>query len=337
MKTTKLFFLFISLAMSFVDAATVKCPVSPNAFEPVVTSQVSFDKKTNLYTYKYSIKNLGSSKVPIFAFYVQTIIKSESQKSPVTWTAEGLRSNWIKGSMDWSGKDIDPGQSLSGFELQSKYPPGITKYAMLGSSDDDPTVVMEADADEAIVPVCPGFYLEGSSAKSPVPIGITIGPVPPSRIIARIRIKRSPDKKYQGYHDEEASLKISPLDTGLIQVVLLGDKDLDVTKISLDTLRFGQGEAKPVKTSIVDRIKEDGDAEMNEHLKKNKFKNLLMEFNLKDVNVLCDVDRALFLTGKYETKDLFGAVKIKHVLCDKKTFSKEEKLIKKDGTYKIKD
>ena len=239
--------------------------------------------------------------------------------------------------MDWNGKDISPGSSLSGFELQSKYPPGPTKYVLLGSPGGVPTVITDTPEDESEVPVCPGFYLEGSSSTSAVPTGITIGPVPPSRIVAKIRIKRLKENKYHGYNDEEPDLQISPLDTGKIQVILFGDSDLDVTKISLDSLRFGQGQAKPTKTSFVNDVKETGDKEMLEHLKKNKAKHLLMEFDLKDVNVLCDVDRALFLTGKYQEKELFGAVKIKHVICDKKTFSKEEKLIKKNGSYKERD
>ena len=76
---------------------------------------------------------------------------------------------------------------------------------------------------------------------------------------------------------------------------------------------------------MVADFKDDTDDEIKEHLKKNKTKNLLLEFNLQDADVHCDLDRALFLVGKIDGKNLFGAVRIKHVLCDKKTFSREAK------------
>ncbi len=50
-----------------------------------------------------------------------------------------------------------------------------------------------------------------------------------------------------------------------------------------------------------------------------------MAFDLAAVNVRCDVDRALFLAGKIDPRNLFGAVKIKHSICDMKTFNKHPK------------
>lgn len=151
---------------------------------------------------------------------------------------------------------------------------------------------------------------------------------------AKIRIRKINEKKWRGSPTlEEPDIQILPIDTGKIQVMLFGSHELDVTKIDLSSLVFGQVEAKPLKTVILNDFRDkDGeldDNEIKDHIKKNNVQHLLMEFNLDDVDIRCDTDRALFLKGKIGTKDLYGAVRIKNGSCmDKQNNAKEWKKIK---------
>lgn len=333
-------FLLLSLSLILTEllfAATVKCPTSPNAFNEKVKVDVSYDKKSKLYSYKYSLSILKNSKVPVGFFAVQTVIPVNKQIVPnKKWISSGLNQNFDN-SIDWTGPDLRPGETVTGFEIQSVNPPGYTKYMLFGYPGNIPTVILDNDTaeEDAVIPLCPGFYAPGSSIKNDYVVGLTIGPVPPSRVVAQLRIKKIKDSKWRGHIDEDDdSLELSPLDTGNIQVMLYGDDDLDLSKIDVSSLRFGPGQAKPLKTEILAQVIEACDKDLEAHIKKNKSaKYLKMEFKLDDVNVHCDLDRALFLTGKYADKELFAGVKTKAVFCDKKTFIKEEKLIKKNGRF----
>ncbi len=334
----KYIFLVTLISTSSFAARTEVCPkISPVMIESEIDVKVSFDKKTENYIYKYKFKNLADAKVPL------RMISIENTSSPLALKAPKI---WDEPSFDKINKEIRftvtlddsifPGKSADGFEIISKNPPGLVQIYMQGGVDIDeyPTIKYDTDEearrgdDESIT--CPGWFRTGGLNGDQVAT-FTTGPSIPNRVEAKIRIKKNKDKKWRGNHKDEPDIEFSPLETGKIQLMLFGNKELDVSKINLSTLEFGRGKAKPVKTQIISEFKEseDTDDEIKKQNKENTgVQHLLIEFNLQDVDVKCDIDRALFLTGKIDKKDLFGAVKIKHAICNKKTFSKEAKKIK---------
>lgn len=317
---------------------TEVCPsITPVMIASKFDVKVSYDKKTQNYSYKYKITNLSSAKTPIRKFSIENYSAPIAIKSGKNWRPHGYSNK--NNEILWTSRldyKIKPGQSLDGFEIVSKSPPGLVKVYAQGDSE-LPKIKFDSDEEleegdhETIA--CPGFYREGGFHGDHV-ASIVTGPLIPNRVEAKIRLKRVKEKKWKGSHKDEPDMEISPLEAGKIQLMLLGDTNIDVTKINLSTLELGRGRAKPTKTQIIGESKfkdDDSDEEVKEHHKQHKVAHLLMEFNLQDVDVKCDIDRALFLTGKIGSKDLFGAAKIKHVGCDKKTFSKEAKKIKEDG------
>ncbi|MEK6628764.1 MAG: hypothetical protein AABY53_09070 [Bdellovibrionota bacterium] len=355
-----------------------KCSDPELAMSPAVEAKVDYDKKTGLYNYKYKIKNKSDAIVPIHGLYLATFTNASDIKSNKNWKFNSFDDNELFWSAKSEGiyinvnfkapipifppgndYDISPGQSIDGFEFKSPHPPGPVKIQFRGTvlkgseivgSDGKPiqnfrTVIpkdeLEKLFDEGIVN-CPGYFDSSLDVDNPRDTGlimVTIGPVPPTRITAKLRMRKIKDKKWRGSPTtEEPNIQILPIDTGKIEVMLFGSHDLDVKKIDLASLTFGQGNAKPLKTVIIndfsDKDGEVDDDDIKEHIKKNNVRHLLMEFNLDDVDIRCDAERALFLNGKIGTKDLFGAVKIKHGSCmDKKNNAKEVKK-KKDSESK---
>lgn len=257
--------------------------------------------------------------------------------------------------------DIAPGKSIDGFEFKSKYPPGPTKIEFNGSPLNGSRIVDSTGKDvpdfRNVIPenelavlfnegdkACPGYFDANLDVDKPPRdhglVSVTIGPIPPERVPAKIRIRKINEKKWRGSPESEPDIEVLPIDTGRIQVMLFGSQELDVKKIDLASLSFGQGKAKPVKTVILtDFTDKNGeiDNDIKEHIKKNNVQHLLMEFNLDDVDIRCDSERALFLDGKYGTKDLFGAVRIKHGSCMKKKNNAKELKKIKDYEVKIKN
>lgn len=337
----KYFFLITCFSISaYAGRHEICSKVSPVMIEPQISSQIKFDKKTQNYTYGYKVTNLGKAMAPIRRIGIESIGSLVSIKSPKGWDDPEFDND--DGEILFTTlfhNLIKPGQSLDGFEIVSKSPPGLVQVYMEGDTnvDDLPTIKYDTDEearkgdDETIA--CPGWYRGGGLHGDHVAL-VTTGPLVTNRIEAKIRFKRIKEKKWHGNHQDEPDIEISPLENGKIQVMLFGDKNIDVTKVNLSTLEFGRGKAKPIKTQIIGEFKadEDVDDEIKKYNKENKsVKHLLMEFNLTDVDVKCDIDRSLFLAGKIGTQDLFGAAKIKHVGCNKKTFSKEAKKIRGDG------
>ena len=324
-------FLFVQSA----NARTEVCPaIPPTAIDPQYEVKVSFDKKLNNYIYKYKITNLPSAQTKMWRIIIETSSSPMSTLTGIGWKNEGYNSEYSE--IMWASKldyHIKPGSSLDGFVIVSKNPPGTVRVYADGDASDLPTIKFnseeEAKTGDHETIVCPGFFIEPGNGN--LVVSITTGPGIPNRIEAKIRLKRSTEKKWKGSHNEEPDLEISPLDNEKIQLMIFGNKDIDVAKINLATLEFGRGKAKPTKTEIIGDFKGAADAEITEHVNKTKNSHLLLEFNLQDVDVKCDIDRALFLTGKIGTQDLFGAAKIKHVGCNKETFSKEAKKIRESG------
>jgi len=352
----------------YAQTYTYKCGDNETAMSPVVDAKVSYDKKTSLYNYKYKIKNKSDALVPIHQFSLNPVTNVIDINTNKNWDFNFIENIKLVGGAKSEGTyanvnfkdpipkmplgndyDIAPGQSIEGFEFKSPHPPGPIKISfsgtpLKGSDIVDSTgksvpnfrVVIPKDElqklfDEGIIN-CPGYYSSHFDVDNPRDcdlIDVTTGPIPPTRATAKLRMRKINEKKWRGSPTaEEPNIQILPIDTGKIEVMLFGDQNLDVTKIDLASITFGQGKAKPLKTVIINDFRDkDGEADdddIKEHIKKNNVRHLLMEFNLDHVDIRCDAERALFLNGKIGTKDLFGAVKIKHGSClDKKNNAKE--------------
>ena len=339
MKKIFIMAIFIFSTFSFASRTEVCPAITPVMISPKLDVKVSYDKKTKNYIYKYKLTNLFTAKASIRKFSIESLAPPVTINTGKGWKSYGyIVENreilWGHAYLpDQKDYTIQPGQNLDGFEIISKSPPGPVRSYADGDSE---LPIIKFDTEEAArngdheTIACPGFYRDPDINGGQVVI-ITTGPSIPNRIEAKIRLKRIKEKKWKGSQSEDSDLEISPLDSGKIQLILFGDKDVDVSKINLASLEFGRGKAKPAKAEIISEFKDDSDDEIKEHIKKIKNSHLLLEFNLQDVDVKCDIDHALFLTGKIGPKDLFGAAKIKHVGCDKKTFSKEAKKINEDG------
>lgn len=363
---------------TYAQTYTYKCGDNENAMSPVVEAKVSFDKKTGLYTYKYKIKNKSDALVPIERFHLVTFTNVADIKSYENWKflsfedndlfwsskSEGshINATFKNGVLDFppgNVYDVFPGKSIDGFEFKSPHPPGPVKIRFSGTPLNNPDILgsdgkpienlKELLSENEILEFtrtseinCPGYFDSDLDVDNPRDSGlieVTTGPIPPTRVTAKLRLRKIKEKKWRGSYETEHEIQILPIDAGKIQVMLFGSRELDVTKIDLTSLTFGQGKAKPLKAVILNDFKDnDGDVDddIKKHIKKNNVRHLLMEFNLDAVDIRCDADRALFLNGKIGIKDLFGAVRIKHGLCsDKKNNAKEVKK-KKDNDAKWK-
>lgn len=336
MRTMAILIIF-NLSISWAQT-TVNCPIPPTAISPVVSVNIKYDKKKGVYQYQYKVENKSDAQVAIAAFRLKTNATMISGNAPKFWKYGGYSDH--NKNINWSNpgivdnKDILPGKYLAGFELTSAVQPGLVRLSVIGMPGDLPTVasdtIGEAE-DESEFYTCPGFY---TGLDSEVTLA-TLGPRPSNQIDVKLRLKKMKDKKWRGRYDGEAELDITPLETGKIQVILFDDKDIDTSKIDLTSLEFGHGKAKPVKTYFMNEFKDDtDDVEIKEHLKIHNRNHLVMEFELEDVDIRCDIDRALFLTGKIADQNLMGAVKIKHTLCDEKTFNKPRKQKKPNSKNK---
>ncbi|MBC7385590.1 MAG: hypothetical protein H7301_05415 [Cryobacterium sp.] len=158
---------------------------------------------------------------------------------------------------------------------------------------------------------------------------MTTGPSDPNILTVSLRAR---DKKGDG--------RCSPIQpkkpSGQISLLVLSTKDFDATQIDLGSIVFGPAYASPVisKPSPIghgEKISSDPQVDWEESLKSVrpelmdrkgvKFKNLLLTFNVADLDVQCNLDRALFLRGKTNSgQSIVGAIKAEIVGCkDKET------------------
>ena len=332
MKSKTAFILILFAAIS-AFARTEICPDnSPSEVAPKVDLKVKLDNKTGKYTYQYRVTNLPEAKVPIWRFSI------EADAAPL---ATGHPAGWEKAVFDKKTRElywtydgsrnkpsyIRPGQSVAGFEIVSKKPPGLVRGWVDGDVAEIPIVKFENDEQEvdpdAIV--CPGFF--NGNGNSDYVTFATRGPQISNRIEAKIRIRKSDGKVWLGSPNAEADLEFSPLDYGQLELIIFGSKAIDVNKIDNASIKFGPGKAgfTPISRSVIGEFKEVSDNEIFQFLQKNKAQHMMLSFSLQDVEIRCNVDRSLFLTAKIGGKNLFAAVNISPVACDEKTFAREAK------------
>jgi hypothetical protein len=296
----KLQLLPLSILVSFLISPNLRadfCPTPPTRVDPNVGVKISFDKKSKLYTYRYTLSNGRSALLPIDEFILRISKPPTRVGSPSNWDGSPFVRSGVQSHFIWdtafAANYVAPGGEKSGFEIESPYEPGVIQYYVLGRTETrvgTPT----ADDDEP-TPDCEGFYDDKPMLDGMVS-GITQGPVSDGRLSLDIELKDSKGERECG--------PVSPYeDKGLLNVLVKGKKDFNVDDLDLTTLKFGVGQA-PVVSSR----------------KLGKSDNLLLQFNTQAVEIECGRDRVLFLTGKTKTGiDVLGGVEVKTKNCDKRT------------------
>jgi hypothetical protein len=323
--------LFLSLlffaTLSF--ARTEICPDhSPSEIAPKVKVKVTFDNKKNWYRYEYSVVNQAEAKVPIWRFSIEAESEPVNTGSPEGW--EPAVFDKKTGEIYWVYKatknsTIKPDKSLTGFQIVSKKEPGLVKFFADGDVADTPIVKFENEEDEVDPQsiACPGFY--NGEGNSDYVVGATRGPAIHNRLEIKMRARKVGMTAWGGSLNLPGELEVSPLDYDQMDVILMGTKNIDVTKIEFKTVEFGPAKATyvPVKKVFVSEFPDLTDDEFMQAMKKSKSQHLMLTFNTQDLEVRCNVDHALFLKAKLGSKNLMGAVNVKPVACDKKTFARE--------------
>lgn len=220
------------------------CPTAPNEVSPSVEAKVNFDKDTGLYTYSYTLKNGRDAKLPISGLRIYTPEEPAGAKGPSKWIDgsfstfhnSGSRIIWIAGS-----NRVAPGKSLSGFEITSAKEPGAVRFSARGPFT--PPSATPTETDDEPQPDCPNFYLNESGDNGDI-VGVTIGPAPEDQVSADILVRER--KRFK-----RRIPKISPMSSGKVFVLVMGNEDLDVKDIDIDSLEFGFGKAKPLKHKII--------------------------------------------------------------------------------------
>ena len=281
------------------------CPIPPTRVDAAVTAEVTFDKKASLYTYKYTLSNSRSSLLKLRQFYVATSKEPLNITTPSRWRSrfDNLISPKALLWSSYMGNELGVGSNMTGFSIQSSEAPGPTKYFVMGDSD-VPTSTATADDDEP-APVCPGFnFDETVPVMETKVVGVTTGPMPPGQVAAYIRIHRA---EFAG---ENKAPYLEEKDPGVVHVTLLGSEKFDIGKVDTSTIAFGPGAAKPMTVKTINT-----ENKMSGEKGKDKHKSLLLKFAARDLGIRCNLDHALFITGKIAGSSFFGGAEVSPEKC----------------------
>lgn len=291
------------------------CPYSHNSFDIEVTS-----KAQNIddgYSYEYSVSNSKDSVIPVRNFFLKPNEKS-TPRSPVGWKEPHFfsRSTFFGWSPKGLSKGIKPGESVSGFSLTSKGRPGIVKASFLGSNSI--TGVIYTKINRGKDTACPGFWDYGSRGVEDSRASVMVlGPIPSNQVSPTALYRLKADQAWTGSLEtsHDALQAIDPMAKGKIDVLLLEDNDIKIEDIRIDSIKFGRGNAQPESSKIVD---------ITMASPKYSGKALQLTFALEKVQVLCDLDRALFLGGEASKgRHVYTGVQIKPTFCDVKNWAPE--------------
>lgn len=319
------------------------CPPPQSSIEPNLSVTVSYDQKRQLYKYKYSMRNGRGAQIPLdyFGFFLEEAPQSSS--SPKNWSARALDYDtspsvfrWSTAEVADSEKDvvtgdgfiptpisaIRPGNTLSGFEIESPRKPGIVQFYAQGFTQ-VPSGVPTEDNPET-PPQCPGWDFENDPLLSQV-TGAVVGPSDPDIISVSLKAR-----------DERGNSKCRSIDaknpSGKISIIVLSDKDFDASDVKIDTITFGPASARPLSSKLIDgqgMVKFDDDEEWDKQMKDRRYsdpeiekrrpKNLMLVFDVESLDAQCNLDKSLFLRGETKTgKSILGAISAQYAGCDLK-------------------
>lgn len=338
-KTNIVFSLF--LFSTFCEGADY-CPSPRSGVDPIVKTSVSFDKKTMLYRYRYSLKNGGNGRLPLDFFGLYITETPSSSRSPAHWIGTFTDLSFAPSDFTWlthAPKDseankisdsvtlsdpayaLKPGQSAEGFEIISPQPPGVVQFYAEGFTQ--PAVSTPTEKNDEPVPQCETSNFKNPKIQNQV-TGMTTGPSDPAIQSVRIRAR---EEKGEG----RCSTIYPKKPSGKIAILVLSTRSFDASQIDVSSVIFGPGYApaiasRPTPSGKGEKIDEDEQMEWErssedfragEADRKNVHsKNLLLTFNVADLDVQCNLDRALFLRGKTTAGQLFvGAVPAKTAGC----------------------
>ncbi len=304
--------LFVSTG---ANAWAQQCPSPPTAIDPSIDVGYEFNKKDKTYTYTYKIRNGNRAQVEIFLIQLGLSQETEIVVVPKDWRvkyqqsqADGKKLLMFSSSINSLGR----GSSEFVYKIRSTLRPGHVQYFMEGSPQDAlPSITVNGDDEVAVT--CPGFYTEKTAEEERV-TGYTIGPVAADQLDVNLKLKVKKDRAPKGWDDEQDNPEISAIDKGKVEVLMTAEKDVDLSKVDLQSIRFGPAKIVPLTAKYGTK------GEHCSHWKKRPASGrqyIWMEFNLADLQIRCDIDKALFLTAKAGTQKVYGASSIKPVLCDK--------------------
>jgi hypothetical protein len=180
--------LFVLVLAAAAATAQVIVPVTPaNQLSVAVSTTVTFNPASGLYTYVYTLTNAAASQQAAWLFAIQFNGSGDSPSGPAGWTfaphddrpivswaateTGPLPPDYVDdGNVPPSVYTIAPGASLSGFQLVSPNPPGNVPFFVQGETKLPQAAVDVGD-----------FPLEGEEvldfADDSI-TGVTVGPVP---------------------------------------------------------------------------------------------------------------------------------------------------------------
>src|SRR5215218_3426663 len=155
--------LFVMAFVPTITQAQIIVPPTPgDQLSATVSTSVSFDSASGLYTYSYTLSNAASSQQKIWLFALQFIGTLVNPQSPSGWTfvqhddrpivswaateTGELPSDYVDdGNVPPSPYTVAQGTALAGFRFQSPDPPasiaffaqGETKLPQVGEDDSD--------------------------------------------------------------------------------------------------------------------------------------------------------------------------------------------------------
>jgi hypothetical protein len=329
------------------------CTPPPSAVTPTLTSQVSFDKKSQSYKYGYTVKNGVNAQIALDWFGILVNQAPSSFLSAANWSGGNTQLNFMPYRFDWStakvtgaaGKKITgdgtltaptyalkPGSSLSGFELTSSQPPGPVQFFATGFAQ--PPSSIPTTGDDEPTPSCPGWDFNNAQLLTQV-TGIATGPLDPDTISLKLRAR-----------DETGIKPCAPINpkapSGKIAVLILSTKSFDASQINVSSLMFGPAFVAPSSSKLLpagigedlghderadwERVFEQFFGSENRHKSNPRPQNLLLTFDIASLDVQCNLDQALFLRGTTTSgQQVVGAVSSNLTGCGPTDFGKHQK------------
>lgn len=316
------------------------CPTPPTSIDPSISSVASYNVNTQMYNYRYTVRNAKDSLLPIDYLTVLINDQPSNVQSPANWSGSYITLADIPFNLSWSTIDvsssaivqanssdlpvptfaIQPGAQLEGFILSSSNGPGILQYYTEGFTQ-IPSATPTPSDDEPN-PNCPGWDFISPYFQTLV-TGIATGPSSPNVISVRLRLRDEAGEHQYG--------SINPkTPTGNIGVLVRSSRTFDASTINVPSIRFGPANAIPLSSRLVpSNSGKDASADEREEWeiiqdKLNsdqggnvKPENLLLIFDLKSLGVQCVLDKALFLTGTTQSGEgIIGGVSTRTVGCD---------------------
>lgn len=272
------------------DAQT--CPPTPNQVSVGVSASVSYDARSGLYDYSYTVTNSGVSAQEVNRFGVDfappasNVLSPDgwvgslmSRRSSILWSALRVADPLLvtnDGSLPPSIVQIKRGASLGGFSFKSPSPPGPRTYYATGYvAAATVTGRDEADAEaaaEKLVESCPQF---GGTFIDQAVTGTTVGPVNALGVRVRMRSRCSPTRFNPNAH-------------GTVHVAILGSSSVSAAALDAASVRLGPGRAAPRGPGRAEDVNDDG------------FQDLVLEFAAQEMDVQCG-DRVVLLSGTTTT------------------------------------